>query len=155
MRSLNRRTAVKMAAGLAVGTAITTETASDAAAPPNAAAKPKDAELASAQQHLSMYMLNEEVTVQLNGDGRSRDLIITSARDESLKPLSLHVRSATMRVFRADPDKDEYTKSGGIYWTFNGQEGKAQFKKPGALILVMRDHKDTVRFYTLVRDMRC
>lgn len=149
MDTLNRRNAVKLAASLTIGTGLTAHAAfSDD--------KPKmDTELAAAGQGLSAYMFREEVTVKLVGDGRSRDLVITSARDAELRETLIYVRSGTMRVFRADAEKDDFTKSGGIYWRFFGKEGTVKFKTPGALVMVVRNHDDTVKFYTLAPDIRC
>ena len=83
-----------------------------------------------------------------------RDLYITSARD-SLQGGEVRVPPGSMRIFRADAGRDAFTQQGGLYWRFRDTPGKAQFKQPGALVMVVRDHDDTVRCYSLVLDLRC
>lgn len=156
MSSIHRRNIVvaglAVAAGLASGAAPAADDVPDIFGGfPDA----KDVELASVVQDLHTYMISEEVTIKLEGDRHSRDLVITSARDKDLLPIKVSVRSASMRVFRADPNRDEFTKAGGVYWNFRGKEGKVQLKQAGALVMVIRDRDDTARFYTLVPDMRC
>ena len=161
MTDLNRRSVVQLAAGLAIG-AVATDPRRAAAddsgflfparpRDPNA----KDEALASAIRHPHNYMFREQVDVKLEGDKHSRELVITSARNEDQKSVKEFIRSGTMRIFRADPDVDDFTKQGGLYWRFNGKEGKVQFKQPGAIVMVVRDHDDHVRFYSLQPDLRC
>jgi hypothetical protein len=115
----------------------------------------KDEALASAIKHPYSLMFGEQVEVKLGGDRRGRELVIMSARDEDQKSVKEYIRSGTMRIFRADADMDEFTKQGGLHWWFNGKPGKVQFKQPGAIVMVVRDHDDNVRFYTLKLDLRC
>lgn len=138
MSEVNRRDAARVVAGLALGTGAFTAVLADQ--PDEATgvvgAEAKDQTLATAVRNLTGYMFQEEQTVKLNGDGHSRDLIITSARDQDSRSAEVRVRSASMQVFRADADKDEFTQKGGVYWTFNGKQGTVQFKQPGALVVV-------------------
>jgi hypothetical protein len=100
-------------------------------------------------------MFGEQIDLKLDGDRYSRDLVITSACDEDGRSTQVNLRSASMRIFRADAHKDEFTRKGGLYWEFNGKKGTVQFKAPGALVMVVRDQNDAVRFYTLMLDIRC
>jgi len=65
------------------------------------------------------------------------------------------IRPGTMRIFRADAGKDEFTKKGGLYWKCGKAEGKFQFQEPGALVMALRDQDGTVRCYSLALDFRC
>jgi hypothetical protein len=100
-------------------------------------------------------MLTDQVTVKLDGDRRGHEFVIRSARDEKQRPTKIYMLSGKMRIFLADPDQDEFTKNGGLYWSFAGKEGKTQLRKPGAIVMAVRDTEDTVRFYTLRMDFRC
>jgi len=120
-----------------------------APADPNA----EDSALKNAIEHPQSFMFLEQVTFQLQGDRYSRDLYFTSARNSGKKGLRVPIGS--MRIFRADPDVDEFTKSGGIYWKSFNTDGKLQFKQPGALVMAVRQRDDTVHCYTLMPDLRC
>jgi hypothetical protein len=117
--------------------------------------RPTDAALEQALRSPSTFMFREQVTFKLEGDRHSRDLYITSARNPEGKPERVRVPSASMRIFRADSSVDEFTREGGVYWQFFGKEGKFQLKDPGAIVLIVRDHDDTVRCYSLIHDVRC
>jgi len=161
MTDLNRRSLVKLAAGMAMGAAATgtgTATAdeSDFLFPARPAdGKAKDEALQQAINYPYSYMFSEQVNVKLEGDRHSRDMVITSALDANQRATKHYIRSGTMRIFRANADLDEFTKQGGLYWRFNGKDGTVQFKKAGAVVMVVRDHDDNVRFYTLQLDLRC
>lgn len=156
MSDVNRRDAVKLAAGLAVGAVgLAPRDARADQAQPVAAKASVDPMLESAQSNSQIFMFREQVTFRIEGDGRSRTLAFTSARDTQGKATHIHVPSAAMRIFRADAGLDEFTRQGGIYWKFRETEGKIQFKQPGALVMVVRDHDDTVRCYALDYDLRC
>jgi hypothetical protein len=101
------------------------------------------------------FMFSEQVAFKLAGDGYSRDLVITSAKNADGKPERLFIRSATMRIFRADANVDAFTREGGVYWQFHDKAGTFKFKEPGALVLLVREHDDTVRCYSLAFDERC
>lgn len=156
MSDVNRRDAVKMAAGLAIfavglGTQnVQGEQSALPAAPPTT-----DSELKSAQAGPEIFMFEEQVTFKIDGDGRSRPLYFTSARDERGETAIIQVPSSSLRIFRADAGRDAFTRQGGIYWKYREADGKIQFKKPGALVLVVRDADDTVRCYSLAYDLRC
>lgn len=161
MSNPNRREVVKLAAGLAIGAGVALPGAAaelsweDLAVAAPADPKALDEQLASAIRSPSTYMFSEQVNVKLVGDGHSRELVITSTRNVEQKSVKVYIRSGTMRIFRADPNVDEFTRQGGVYWHFNGQDGKVQFKRPGAIVMVVRDADDQVRFYTLQHDLRC
>jgi hypothetical protein len=161
MNNLSRRDVVKLAAGVVAGaSACTSAAAAEGDFFDFATAKPADpnavdAALISAIDNPYIQMFGEQVEVKLEGDRYSRELVITSARDKNQKPTKHYVRSGTIQIFRADADVDEFTKSGGLYWSFNGKQGKVQFKNPGQIVMVVRDHNDNARFYTLHPDLRC
>jgi len=161
MSDLSRREAVKLAAGLAVGGGalavgiVHGETAKETSDPQPVA----DPELEDAIQNPQSFMFREQVTFRLKGDGHSRALYITSARDprerQDRNNTQVRVPSGAMRIFRADTNQDEFTRQGGIYWRFHEQKGRIQFNQPGALVMIVRDRDDTVRCYSLVHDLRC
>lgn len=157
MSGLSRRDAVRLVAATTFG-ASGLAAVSGQAEDPKPAAGPKreaDPPLQYAIENPLTYMFAEQVTFQLQGDGYSRDLEITSARDPEGHPVRIRVRPASMQIFRADASLDLFTRQGGIYWRFHKTEGKLQFREPGAIVLILRDQDDTVRCYTLVPDERC
>ena len=112
-----------------------------------------DQMLRSARESPTSFMIYEATTSR--ADDPAFELIITSARGIDGKPETVRVMSGSMRVFRADLDRDEFTKSGGLYWSINGKEGKSRFAEPGPVIMVVRDPDGTVRWYRLGYDFRC
>lgn len=160
MSDLSRREVVKLAAGLAVGAGVATgglaagqEPKKPADPPP--AAEPKDPLLAMAASSPQGFMLTGPETFQIKGDGASRDLIITSARDQDGKPTHVRVPSGSVRIFRADPDVDEFTRQGGLHWRFHDTRGRVKLKTPGEIVMVVREWSDTVRCYIMTPDERC
>lgn len=159
MSDLSRRNLVRLAAGLAVGAGVVTPAMTSADEFGQLLnfgdGVVEDKQLESVIKNPSHYMFGEQAVVKLEGDRHSRDLIITSARDVSNQSSKVYVRSGTMRIFRANPDVDDFTKQGGFYYTFNGKQGQVQFKHPGQIVMVVRDHNDNAWFYTMVFDLRC
>jgi hypothetical protein len=162
MGDLSRRDAVKLATALAIGGGTLVRQAEAGDEKPAAGGvqglmplPAMDADLEQARRGLESFMFSEQVTFKLEGDGASRDLVITSAKGEGEKPARVFVRSAVMRIFRADASVDAFTREGGVYWQFHDKAGTFKFKQPGALVLIVRDHDDTVRCYSLVYDERC
>lgn len=153
MSELQRRDAIRVVAGLAIGAvAVTRPGRGDTKGEP---AKPeKDDILEAARRNPQNFMFTEKVSFLLETDGASRELDITSALDVDRKLTKLRVPSNSMRVFRADTSRDDFTRQGGVYWSFRGQEGKVQFKQPGAIILMIRED-EVVRCYALESDWRC
>ena len=157
MTEINRRDAVKLAAGLAGGAGALIQQAGADEKPGVEGVQPlptNDAALAQALTDPWRFMFSEQVTFKLEGDG-SHELTITSAKDAEGKPARIFVRSACLRVFRADAAVDAFTREGGVYWQFDKRLGTFKFKEPGALILIVREHDDTVRCYSLAIDFRC
>jgi hypothetical protein len=112
--------------------------------------------LEQAIQNPHSFMFSEQTTSKTNPQApHSFALVITSARGLNGEAMTVSVRPGTMRIFRADTRVDEFTKQGGWYWECGEAKGKLQFKEPGALILVVRQHDGTVQWYSLVRDFRC
>ena len=159
MSELSRREAVKLAAGLAVGAGAWAGQAADADEnPPVEHVQPlstNDAALEQALRSPAGFMFSQQVSFKLEGDGYSRELVITSAKDAAGKPTRIFVRSATMQILRADAGLDDFTRKGGVYWQFFNKAGTFQFKEPGALVMIVREHDDTVRCYSLAYDERC
>ena len=151
MTDVTRRDLVKLVASLAVGAGAV---AANEATAQEAVKPAADAELQMDLTSLGGYRLAEHVTAKIDDTGSSRDLVITSAIVDGQSTL-VYVRSNQMRVFRADTGVDEFTKQGGLYWRFGDAKGKVQFKKPGTLVIVVRDDKGTVNWYRLAIDFRC
>src|SRR3712207_4982883 len=89
MAAVNRRKAIRWTAGLAAGLgmfagwkASAQEEELSAPSPPAEAA---DEALERAIRNPTAYMFSEQVTFRLEGDGHSRDLYFTSARDANGK----------------------------------------------------------------------
>jgi hypothetical protein len=156
MSTLSRRNAVKVAAGLAVGAgALTAREALGDAEKTGEAKLTTDLALGEALTNPQLFMFSEQITFKIEGDGYSRDLFITSARDTDGNATQVRVPPGSMRIFRVDANVDGFTKSGGMYWQFFGKTGKVQFKQASALVMIVRDRDDTVRCYSLVFDFRC
>ena len=159
MSDLSRREIVKLAAGLAVGAGVATGSLAAGQEPKKPAdplaAEPKDRLLAMASRSPQGFMLTGPETFQIKGDGASRDLIITSARDREGKPTQVRVPSGSVRIFRADADVDEFTKQGGLHWRFHDTQGRVKLKTPGEIVMVVREGYDTVRCYIMTPDLRC
>jgi hypothetical protein len=137
--------------------------------PADAPQAPKvvDQSLASAREAPEPFMLSEPEVFSLDGDGYSRDLFITSARDQDGKCVSVRVPSRSIRIFRADTAVDEFTKQGGLHWRFRDKDGQVKLTNPasgldtqgsqlgwGPIVMVIRE-ENTVRCYTMMFDLRC
>ena len=175
---VSRRDIAKFAAALAVGVGMANATAAlgqEAASgqepknSPEAAgvAKPADEPLAAAKRSPESYMLSEPAVFALDTDGHSRDLIITSARDERGNRVDVHEPSRSVRIFRADPTADEFASQGGLHWRFRDKPGTVKLNRSapmleppagqprsGELVMIVRDDQ-TVRCYTMGHDLRC
>ncbi len=148
MSKSTRRDVVKLAAGLAAASAVPA-TGEELARP-----EAGDSALQRAMDNPQIHMLSEPVTFQLETDRFSRDLHITSARDQQGKSMRVRVPSHSVRIFRADAAVDDFTRQGGLHWRFNGKDGKTLLKHPGGIVMVVREG-DTVRCYTMTPDFRC
>lgn len=164
---VNRRDAIKFAAVLAVGAS---STSADLALgqqtdKPNETTDTKitrDVLLVNAKQNPETFMLSEPTIFMLTTDARSRDLVITSARDEEGNQVEVDIRSRCVRIFRADATVDEFTSQGGVYWRCRNTTGKAKLNKfsgwgdkhSGPIVMLVRDDEE-VRLYTMVPDLRC
>lgn len=149
MRDLSRRDAVMQAAGLVLGAGVI---ASHGAAAEETKTTGDALELCA--QDLSALMFIERVTSKIGDHGDGRDLVITSALSAGRRT-SISVRSRSVRIFRPDPDVDEFTKQGGLYWEFGEIQGKTQLKMPHVMVMVVRDADGTVQWYPLSIDFRC
>ena len=114
-----------------------------------------DKALVQAKQYPHSFMLSQPAIFALDVDGHSRDLIITSARDEHGNPITVRVPSRKMQIFRADGFE--------LHWRFrdkpgsvklNKSNGLAQLHDAGEIVMVVRDD-ETVRCYTMTYDLRC
>ena len=149
---MNRRDAMKATAGLALGAGVLTGTEAIG----QEAKKAADQLLETALKDPYVFMFAEEVTFKTSvTEPYTFNLVITSARDPRNGGETVEVRPGSMRIFRADADKDEFTRKGGVYWRCGKTEGKFQFKEPGALVMAVRDQDGTVRCYSLAIDARC
>lgn len=160
MADTDRRDALKRAAGLAMAAGVATGVPAPGQDPkgpptPPPPKAPTDFELVTARTSPEAFMLGEPVTFKIEGDGRSRDLVITSALDENGKPAPVFVRSSSMRVFRADAGVDEFTKAGGLHWRFHDKAGRVKLQTAGQIVMVVREGYDVVRCYTMHLDFRC
>jgi len=155
MSDLSRREIVKLAAGLGVGAGVATGSLEAGQEPKKPTAEPKDRLLAMAASSPQGFMLTGPAIFQIKGDGASRDLFITSARDPEGKPTQVRVPSGSVRIFRADADVDEFTKQGGLHWRFHEAQGRVKLKTPGEIVMVVREGYDTVRCYIMTPDLRC
>lgn len=150
MGDMSRRDAVKLAAGLAVG--------AGAAGAARGEAKPAgDPQLEAAIRNPYSFMFTEQVTFKTSTtEPHTFDLVITSGRNPHAPGVSgVRIRPGTVSVFRADADRDEFTRKGGVYWKCGKATGRFQFKQPGALVMAVRDLDGTVRCYSLMIDVRC
>lgn len=163
---MNRRDIVKFAAALAVGAATADSVLGQQASSAAGAGRVEVDVLALAKSSPERFMLSEPEILTLDSDGHSRDLVITSARDENGNPTSVIVRSRSIRIFRADSTVDEFTSQGGVYWRFRDQPGKTKLKQtpssnlfqspsnPGLIVMVVRE-EEAVRMFTMTFDLRC
>jgi hypothetical protein len=156
MGNLKRRDAVKQMAGLAIlGTGGVLARSAAAQEGSQQRKAPQDPILKTAVASPQAFMLSEPVSFTVEGDGRSRDLIVTSSVNEDGKQIPVRVPSGTMRVFRADASVDDFTQQGGVYWKFYNTSGKVQLSTPGAIVMIVREGNDTVRCYEMTIDLRC
>ena len=155
MSDLNRREAVRVVTGLALFASLNARRA-DAQEEPFGTPKPvTDPELAAAIREPQAFMFQEQVTFQLDAEDRWRELFVISARGPQGSLEKVRCPSSAIRIFRADAGQDDFTRQGGIYWRCHKTEGTIQFKKPGAIVMIVRDQEGTVRCYSLARDFRC
>ena len=156
MTQVNRRTIVKYAAAAVL-------TGGVAKAQTQPTTKPADALLAQAKLSPEGFMLSKPEVFTLETDAYSRDLLITSARDEQGNRVTVYVPSNCVRIFRADTGVDEFTRQGGLYWSFRDQPGKVKLPPQwqawtgtaaGQLVMVVRE-EETVRLYNMMVDLRC
>lgn len=103
-------------------------------------------------------MLLDAGTIDFDGDGRSRDLIINDVLDERGLPLDVHVPSHAMRVFRVRSTTGDAAENATLNWTFRndeGQNGTVELAVPGQMVMVMRDGSNVARLFVLQPDFRC
>lgn len=143
MSDINRREAVKVAAGLALGTGLfsASEVRSEVAKP-------------SLTEFLESSMFAEEVTFQTNPDHAVLEISPIAESAQGYEVVSL--RLGTLRVFLANLEHDDFTKQGGLYWTCGDQKGTFQLTpRAGASQMVLREKDGTVRCFSLIPDFRC
>ncbi|QDT88972.1 hypothetical protein [Gimesia algae] len=150
MSDLSRREAVKLVAGLGIG--MGTLAAQDAAGAETTQAE--DKMLQDALANPSRFMFTAQRTFKTNSPGYR--LIFTSAVRKPTDPKEgVSMLPASMRIFRANADQDEFTRKGGLYWKCDKEAGQIQFRNPGGLIMVVYDQDGTVNCYSLFYDVRC
>ncbi|WP_417377526.1 hypothetical protein [Gimesia sp.] len=150
MSDLSRRDAVKMVAGLGLGMGALA--AQDAAGAETA--QPEDKMLQDALENPARFMFTAQRTFKTTPSGYR--LFFTSAlrKPTDLKE-GVSMLPASMRIFRANADQDDFTRRGGLYWKCGKEEGQIQFKNPGELIMAVYDQAGTVNCYSLFYDVRC
>lgn len=150
MSDLSRRDAVKLVAGLGLGMGALA--AQDAAGAETA--QPEDKMLQDASENPARFMFTAQQTFKTTPSGYR--LVFTSAVRKPTDPKEgVSLLPASMRIFRADSDLDEFTRKGGLYWKCGKEEGQIQFKNPGELIMAVYDQAGTVNCYSLFYDARC
>ena len=119
--------------------------------------------LEQALVHPQSFMLVDHVTSRADSNA---DLVITSARGPNGESAKAYVRPGSMRVFRADTERDEFARQGGWHWRCGEVEGRTRFEtRPaplidpptgaGPLVLVVRQLDGTIHWYALAIDFRC
>jgi hypothetical protein len=159
MNDLSRRDAVKLLAGVVAGASVfSADEVPGQEAGRGAERLPPikfdDPELEQALKNPEAFMLAKQATSNTRTDGNNYDLVITSAARDARGSL-VYVPPGSMRIFRADSDRDEFTKKGGLYWRCGDIESRIQFKQPGPLVMVVREQSGTVHWYSLAPDYRC
>ena len=150
MNDLSRREAVKMVAGLGLG--LGTLAARDTGAAETA--QPEDKMLKDASENPARFIFTAQQTFKTTPSGYR--LVFTSAVRKPTDPKEgVSLLPASMRIFRADSDLDEFTRKGGLYWKCGKEEGQIQFKNPGEVIMAVYDQDGTVNCYSLFYDVRC
>lgn len=100
---------------------------------------------------LSQMFLEQAVT---KGDPNAT-LVITSTIDEEGKPNEEWMKSKKVHIILANPDVDDFTRQGGLYWRQGKTSGTVKFKQAGALIMIVRQADGTTNWFTLQPDFRC
>jgi hypothetical protein len=165
MSILNRRDAMSLAAGAMLGTGAMAGRAvfGQETEKQEPGREKGDSMLASASANPGSFMFTQQTRLEL--EGNFKPLHITSARDVHGNPLDVRLPTASMRIFRADAGRDEFTQQGGWYWTCGDQQGKAKFESEvawslpakglGPLVMAVRDREGNVQWFALGFDSRC
>lgn len=155
MSDVSRRDAVKMVAGLSIGMGVMAAGEVDGEEPNKAA----DLMLENARKRPWSFRIIEQVIFKTSTS--ESYLYFTSAQAPEHSPKGVRLLLGSMRVFRAETGRDEFTRQGGIYWECGKTKGKVQFKRQssfnqsGALVMVVRDLEGNVNCYSLEIDFRC
>ena len=157
MSDMSRRDAVKLAAGLAIGAGVLATQEAQGQEPkevadPQPPKAPADPMLENALRTRQGWMFAEQVVSKSDA---GYDVVVTSARNSEGQTEPVRIRTGTTHIFRADAGVDDFTKRGGWYWTCGKTEGQSEFKKSGALIMVVREQDGTTRWYSMAPDYRC
>ena len=128
--------------------------------PPSTPQKPHDEALKIARENPTGLMFTASTTSR--ADELAYELVITSAKGIDGTPERVRLLPGSIRIFRPDTSRDDFTKSGGWYWKIHDKEGKSQLpitpEGPGMtppLIMVIRDLDGTVHWHSLNWDIRC
>jgi len=108
--------------------------------------------LKGARQHPWSQMFLEQATTK--GDPNAT-LVISSTLGEDGKPNEEWMKPTKAHIILANPDVDDFTRQGGLYWRQGKTSGTVKFKQAGALILIVRQADGTVNWFTLHTDFRC
>ena len=157
MTDLTRRDAAKLAAGMATTALIA---GGALAQEPSSQADPRLERIGGGSLG---KMFLEQTTSQIKGSRLDRDLYVTSAAGADADDATgrLKIRDRVAVVFRTDPSRDEFTKQGGFYWECGDEKGQVLFKQHPfvehgeRLVMAVRESDGTVRWYSLIPDLRC
>ena len=108
--------------------------------------------LKEARLHPWSQMFLEQATTK--GDPHAT-LVISSALGEDGQPYTEMMKSSKAYIILANPDVDDFTRQGGLYWRQGKTSGTVKFKQAGALIMIVRQADGTVNWFTLHTDFRC
>lgn len=170
MRTVNRRDAARLAAGLGIGLSLVepdptqAQTDKPQATPLVVGQAPDDCELEQATRSPQSFIMTERGATQLPDRYAQHDLKVTSVRPTP-EGTVVSLRPQTLKVFRVDADVDDFARGGGIYWEIGPPKdpfkGRTQLNAPpilvtpGLLMMAIRNAAGLVRWYSLEPDLRC
>lgn len=160
MIPVNRREALRLAAGMTAGVGVLGVGVSQAAGADAADTQPgvahDDPQLAQALANPQSFMFIEQIAFETPTTGpRTQFLAIGPCRGAPHGDVDTEVPLGSMRIFRADAERDDFTRQGGLYWRCGDERGTVKFERPGPLVMVVRERDGSVRCYALMLDLRC
>ena len=160
MKSLTRREAAAVAAAALAAPMVDSQLSAEETKdgePAHATEDGLDKALAHAVRNPQAFQLRPAGSFKLNGDGRSRSLVISGALNAHKNRSDVYMKSDSMRIFRAEP-----LETGGFFkWRFHNEQGLFETsltswsRSLGPILMVFREGPDLVRVYVMTPDMRC